>query len=344
LRRLLAAAAGPLDGGRLMPLLAVEGATVRFPGTADWLGRPMSFVHALNGVDLALEPGETVGVVGESGCGKSTLAQAIMGLVGLGAGRILIDGQDIGQLDPAALRRTRQRFQVVFQDPQSSLDPRMRAWQLIAEPLAINASLTRSQRRVRAAELAGQVGLRSDQLDRLPHEFSGGQRQRIAIARALALEPDLIVLDEPTSALDVSVQAQILNLLLDLQRKQGLGYLLISHDVAVVRHIADRVAVMYLGQVVESGPAEAVLETPAHPYTRMLLASVPRLDQAAPPPRTGEAIELPSNRRLPEGCYFRARCPFAAAGCEAPQALWPAAGQGHAARCHRLEALPPWRI
>jgi glutathione transport system ATP-binding protein len=233
------AAIGAATSEKAEPLLALDGVQVRFPAEPDWLGRPRAFVHAVNGVDLTIRRGETLGVVGESGCGKS---------------RIVFAGHDLGALGKAELRGIRRRFQVVFQDPQSSLNPRMRAWRIISEPLTVNASLASSELRSRAEVLAAQVGLRREQLDRFPHEFSGGQRQRIAVARALALEPDLIVLDEPTSALDVSVQAQILNLLFDLQRQLGLTYLFISHDVSVIRHFCDRIAVMYLGQIVEIGP------------------------------------------------------------------------------------------
>jgi peptide/nickel transport system ATP-binding protein len=318
-------------------LLRLEHLAVKFPIGRTWGGTPRDVVHALNGIDLEVRHGETLGIVGESGCGKSTLGQAAMRLVRPTAGRIVFDGADIWAIEPKALKTLRRRFQVVFQDPNASLDPRMSAASAIAEPLR-DAGLSRPQRAERAASLAAQVGLRADMLSRYPHEFSGGQRQRIAIARALALSPDLLVLDEPTSALDVSVQAQILNLLLDLQARLRLTYLFISHNVAVVHHIADRVAVMYLGQVVELGDAAAVLGRPAHPYTRALLAAVPRLTSdsvVAPPVRD---TELPSNRILPTGCFFRARCLYAAAGCEQPQVL--VVHDARDVRCHRAGALP----
>ena len=325
------------------PLLALEDVAVRFPVGFDWRGRARGHVHALNGVDLELRRDETLGVVGKSGCGKTTLGQIVMRLLRPSRGRVVFDGVDLAELEPSRLRQIRRRFQIVFQDPQSSLDPRMQAWRVITEPLAISGEHSTSWLREKARALAEEVGLRPDQLEQFPHEFSGGQRQRIAIARALAPGPDLLVLDEPTSALDVSVQAQILNLLLALQKRLGLAYLFISHNVAVVRHIADRVTVMYLGQVVELGTAAQVLDQPGHPYTRALLASVPKIgsDEVLEPPL--RSTELPSNVRLPTGCFYRDRCPFAVAGCEKPQHLLETqrtASEPHVVRCHRVGALP----
>jgi peptide/nickel transport system ATP-binding protein len=325
------------------PLLALEDVMLRFPVGFDWRGRPRGHVHALNGVDLALRRGETLGIVGESGCGKTTLGQVVMRLLAPSRGRVMFDGVDLAGVDAARLREIRRRFQIVFQDPQSSLDPRMTVWRVITEPLAVADRHANSWLRDKARVLAEEVGLRPDQLERYQHEFSGGQRQRIAIARALAPGPDLLVLDEPTSALDVSVQAQILNLLLALQQRLGLAYLFISHNVAVVRHIADRVAVMYLGQIVELGMAAQVLDSPGHPYTRALLAAVPKIggDQGIGLPV--RSTELPSNLDLPAGCFFRERCPFAAAGCEKPQPLVEAEranAESHLVRCHRLRELP----
>ncbi len=305
------------------PVLTLEDLRVRFPAGKDWLGRPNEFVHALNGVDLDIRPGETLGVVGESGCGKTTLAQVLIGLVAPSSGRILRpDGEGLPR--PGSM-------QIVFQDPQSSLDPRLPVWRVISEPLQVQGRTGRAGLRQAAAAAAAQVDIPADYLDRYPHEFSGGQRQRIAIARALISEPDVIILDEPTSALDISVQAQILNLLNELQRRRRLTFVLISHNVSVVRHMSDRVAVMYLGQIVELGPTATVLGAPRHPYTRLLLESLPRLGV----PVTGDAAaigtELPSNRTLPSGCFFRDRCPLAQAGCERPQVLQ---GPGHGVRCH----------
>jgi peptide/nickel transport system ATP-binding protein len=312
------------------PLLVLDGVTVRFPVGMDWLGRPTAHVHALNGVDIAVETGEVLGVVGESGCGKSTLANVLTRLVKPTAGSL------------AWTAGARQRLQIVFQDPQSSLDPRLPVWRIITEPVFLRERRTVADLKRLAGDLAEQVGLRREQVRRYPHEFSGGQRQRIAIARALSAQPDVIVLDEPTSALDVSVQAQILNLLADLRRAGGLTYILISHNISVVRHFCDRIAVMYLGQIVELGPVADVLARPRHPYTRLLLDSVPaigrQLDMGVPIVDT----ELPSNRRLPAGCFFRDRCPFVVDGCERPQSLAPFAGptaDNHLARCHRAVDL-----
>jgi peptide/nickel transport system ATP-binding protein len=312
------------------PLLVLDGVTVRFPVGMDWLGRPTAHVHALNGVDIAIETGEVLGVVGESGCGKSTLANVLTRLVKPTAGSL------------AWTAGARQRLQIVFQDPQSSLDPRLPVWRIITEPVFLRERRTVADLKRLAGDLAEQVGLRREQVRRYPHEFSGGQRQRIAIARALSAQPDVIVLDEPTSALDVSVQAQILNLLADLRRAGGLTYILISHNISVVRHFCDRIAVMYLGQIVELGPVADVLARPRHPYTRLLLDSVPAigrpLDMGVPIVDT----ELPSNRRLPAGCFFRDRCAFVVDGCERPQSLAPFAGptaDNHLARCHRAVDL-----
>jgi peptide/nickel transport system ATP-binding protein len=262
----------------------------------------------------------------------------IMALQAPTAGSVVFEDVDLATADADTLRRMRRKFQIVFQDPQSSLDPRMAVWRLISEPLYVAGERRKGRLKERAAELAEQVGLRREQLDRYPHEFSGGQRQRIAIARALALSPELVVLDEPTSALDVSVQAQILNLLMDLQRDLRLTYLFISHNIQVVRHISHRIAVMYLGQIVELGRADDILDRPSHPYTRTLLAAVPRLAGALAidAPKAGE---LPINTVLPEGCFYRDRCAFASAGCEKPQALRPLAGSAIQVRCHRAEVI-----
>ena len=310
-----------------VPLLELQGVEVRYPVGRDWLGRSKGQAHALNGIDLRLFPGETLGVLGESGCGKSTLAQVLMGLVEPVSGTLAATGSTNGQ----------RNIQIVFQDPQSSLDPRLPVWKLITEPLVVRGRKSATELRAVAERLALQVGIRPEYLDRHPHQFSGGQRQRIAIARALSSDPDVIILDEPTSALDISVQAQILNLLAQLQRERGLTFVLISHNVSVVRHLANRVAVMYLGQIVELGDAEQVLEHPSHPYTRLLLEAVPRLDQ----PLTGDAAaqrtELPGNRVLPSGCFFRDRCPQAGGGCERPQQLLPATLVE--VRCHRVTGL-----
>ena len=329
-------------------LLELRDVRVRFPVGAQWRGKAKNYVHALNGLDLEIRRGETLGIVGESGCGKSTLAQLLMGLLNPS------DGEVLRARSPGSWYGS--GMQMVFQDPQSSLDPRLPVWRIITEPVYVQHHNSVRERRRLAEELAGQVGIREGYLDRLPHEFSGGQRQRISIARALSSQPDIIVLDEPTSALDVSVQAQILNLLVELQRRRQLTYVLISHNVSVVRHMSDRVAVMYLGQIVELGDSEQVLGHPGHPYTRLLLESVPRADRvlsAAVSNRPANQIalrqgvtddpdrvlaagnDLPDNRHLPQGCFFRERCPYAGEGCQMPQRLAMKAS-GVQVRCHRV--------
>jgi len=284
------------------------------------LGGEPTAVRAVDGVSFDIREGETLGLVGESGCGKSTVGETVLRLQEPTAGTVVFDGEDLaGRGDLTAFRR---RAGIVFQDPFSSLDPRMTVGEIIRQPLAIHGVGTRGERRDRAADLIERVGLSAEQLERYPHEFSGGQRQRIGIARALALEPDFLVLDEPTSALDVSVQAQILNLLGDLQAEMGLTYLFISHDLSVIRHICDRVAVMYLGELVETAPAEVLFEDPQHPYTRALLESVPRVDTAE---REREidtlSGDVPSPRNPPSGCRFRTRCPdvIPPEGCDLSQ-------------------------
>lgn len=289
-------------------LLALKDVHVNFPAKKNWLGRVTERVHALNGMDLQIRRGETLGIVGESGCGKSTLAQLLMGMLKPNQGQYQQDSPST-------------EMQMVFQDPLSSLDPRLPVWRIITEPVWIQKRSSERERRMLAAALASQVGIRPEYLDRLPHAFSGGQRQRIAIARALSSEPDVIVLDEPTSALDISVQAQILNLLVALQTSRNLTYILISHNVSVVRHMSDRVAVMYLGQIVELGDTAQVLTTPAHPYTRLLLDSVPKTGAPLAEELVIRKTELPGNRVLPVGCFFRERCPLASSGCENRQAL-----------------------
>ncbi|MCS2172457.1 ABC transporter ATP-binding protein [Scandinavium sp. TWS1a] len=309
-------------------LLELTNVHLAFPSRRNWLGKVTEYVHALNGLDLTVRRGETLGIVGESGCGKSTLAKLLMGMLTPGT----------GQLDRSRLPADRPGggMQMVFQDPLSSLDPRLPVWRIITEPVWIASRSSEKVRRALAEQLAQQVGVRPEYLDRPPHAFSGGQRQRIAIARALSAQPDIMVLDEPTSALDISVQAQILNLLVALQRQQNLTYILISHNVSVVRHMSDRVAVMYLGQVVEMGDTQHVLEAPAHPYTRLLMESVPRLD--TPLGEAPKNTELPGNRHLPTGCYFRDRCPWAESGCSAPQPLRTLPGN-QATRCWKAEKV-----
>ncbi|WP_025808888.1 oligopeptide/dipeptide ABC transporter ATP-binding protein [Pseudomonas chlororaphis] len=305
-------------------ILQLDDVRVRFPISNDWLGRPRGYAHALNGIDLQVRAGETLGIVGESGCGKSTLAQLLMGLVPPSSGELNWVSRGGGEGSS--------NVQIVFQDPQSSLDPRLPIWKIITEPLYARGHASRAQMRDVAARVAAQVGIRPEYLDRFPHQFSGGQRQRIAIARALSSDPDIIVLDEPTSALDISVQAQILNLLVELQNARNLTYILISHNVSVVRHMANRVAVMYLGQIVELGSAAQVLDQPRHPYTRLLLEAVPRLGVPLHAEQVAAPTELPGNRQLPSGCFFRERCSLCTLGCEKPQALLE--DEQQRVRCH----------
>lgn len=291
-------------------------------------------LHAVSGVDLAVYEGETLALVGESGCGKSTLGRLLLGLLPPTQGQVFFDGQDLAALPPARLRALRRQMQLVFQDTAAALNPRWTVGQSLAEPLRIHNLCPRGEYAARGAALLTQVGLAPDLLDRYPHQLSGGQRQRVGLARALALSPRLVVCDEPVSALDVSVQAQMLNLLADLQRAQGLTYVLISHDLGVVRHSADRVCVMFLGRVCEVGPTQALFSVPRHPYTKFLLDSVPRPD----PTRRGEsgpplAGEIPSPVHPPSGCRFRTRCPYAQDICA--QTVPPLTGAGdHQAACH----------
>ena len=311
-------------------LLEVRGLVKHFALPRDTIFGPRRIVHAVNGVDLDLRRGETLGIVGESGCGKSTLARVITRLYAPTAGTVRFDGIEIGQATAAALRPMRRRLQMVFQDPYASLNPRMRVGDILAEPLVAHGlARAGSAARARVKELLELVGLTPSWAERYPHQFSGGQRQRISIARALALEPDLIVADEPVSALDVNIQAQVLNLMIDLQQRLGLTYLFIAHDLAVVRHLCDRVAVLYLGKVMESGPARALFDDPMHPYTAALVSAVPHPGGQRIPLRG----EPPGTLSLPSGCPFRTRCPGAQPVCKTPPPL-AEVGPGRLAACH----------
>ena len=316
------------------PLLQVKNLRVHFPYRHGFLRRGGGSVKAVDDVSFEIFEGETLGLVGESGCGKSTLGRAILRLIEPTAGEVRFAGTNLLELDRVALRAKRRELQIVFQDPYSSLNPRMTVAEIIGEALDIHGlTPTVGARRERIAELLEQVGLSGEHASRYPHEFSGGQRQRIGIARALAVSPKLIVCDEPVSALDVSVQAQVVNLLQDLQRKLGLTYLFIAHDLAVVEHISRRVMVMYLGRVVESGPAEAVIRRPRHPYTRALIEAVPkgkRMDEKA----EVLAGELPSPMKPPAGCPFHTRCALAEDRCRVEAPATKVVEAEHAVACH----------
>ncbi|MDQ4134667.1 MAG: dipeptide ABC transporter ATP-binding protein [Pseudomonadota bacterium] len=299
-------------------------------------------VRALNRVSLTLDRGEVLGIVGESGCGKSTLGRALLRLIEPTGGQILFEGEDLTALDRAALKRRRRDLQIVFQDPFGSLNPRHRVGAIIREPLDVHRIGTARERRARVRELLVTVGLPENAAERYPHEFSGGQRQRIAIARALALEPKLIVADEPVSALDVSIQSQIINLIADLRTRLKLSILFISHDLSVIRHVSDRIAVMYLGSIIETGPANALMENPAHPYTQALLSAIPRPDAAGRRERIVLKGELPDPAHPPRGCAFHTRCPHAMPVCATePPALVPRhhGGGGREAACHLHEPV-----
>jgi oligopeptide transport system ATP-binding protein len=324
------------------PLLEVRDLTLHFPVRSQtWLGGQREVVHAVDGVSFSIRRGEMLGLVGESGCGKSTTGRAVVGLYRPTSGQVLFDGIEIGRLSQEQLRPLRRRFQIVFQDPYSSLNPRMTVGALIGEALAIHRLGAPSERPRRVAELMELVGLRRDQVSRYPHEFSGGQRQRIAIARALASEPELIVLDEPVSALDVSIQAQILRLLADLQQRLGLTYLMIAHDLAVIGQMCQRVAVMYLGKIVEIGRRDALYRLPLHPYTRALFSAVPVPDPEIE--RTRQRIilpgEVPSPIDPPAGCRFHTRCPLAVGRCRVEEPLLRQLVSGSRVACHLAEQI-----
>jgi peptide/nickel transport system ATP-binding protein len=323
------------------PLVQVRDLVKHYPGSRGWLGlgRPRGSVRAVDGVSFAIPAGATLGLVGESGSGKSTVARTLLRLTEPTAGSFLLEGDDVFALPPGPLRRLRRRMQIVFQDPYSSLNPRMTVRQTLREPLAIHRLAARPERDARVTKLLAEVGLDPELAGRFPHELSGGQRQRVGIARALSVEPVFLVCDEPVSALDVSVQAQVLNLLMDLKRARNLTYLFIAHDLAVVRHIADEVAVMYLGRLVERSPAAPLYDGPRHPYTRSLLSAVPVPDPAAPKQRIVLTGDVPSPANPPPGCPFHPRCPHPAKNerCRTEVPALREITPGHLAACHFAE-------
>ena len=324
-----------------LPLLTLRDVARYFDVSRPWLNRvieqqPRQILKAVDGVSFDLQRGETLALVGESGCGKSTVARLIVGLYDLTRGEVLFDGANLANLRRADWLAIRRRMQMIFQDPYASLNPRWRVARIIAEPIRVHALAKDSAIRARVGALLEQVGLAPADGGKFPHEFSGGQRQRISVARALASEPEFLICDEPTSALDVSVQAQILNLLKDLQRAKGLTYLFISHNLAVVRHLSNRVAVMYLGRIVEMAATRTLFSTPQHPYARMLLDAVPDIELTGRA-RTPVAGEVPNPLDPPSGCAFHPRCPYANERCRSETPLLKPGASGELVACHAIE-------
>ncbi len=327
------------------PMLELDDVATHFPVREGALiERVVGTVKAVDGVSLRVEPGEILGLVGESGCGKSTLARTILRVAPITRGRVVFEGRDLARLSAAELRGMRRHMQMIFQDPYASLNPRMTVHDALAEPLWVHRIVPRREIAERVSSLMERVGLAARFARKYPHEFSGGQRQRIAIARALALEPRLIIADEPVSALDVSVQAQILNLIGALCREEGLTLVLISHDLSVVHYLSDRIAVMYLGRIVELGPAEHVYRNPAHPYTRALINAIPKPEPRQKRDRHEILLrgDPPSPMNPPQGCAFHPRCPYAEEKCKAAIPPLADAGNGQVAACVRLGEIPQW--
>lgn len=323
---------GPTTGPENPPLLQIRNLTKRF-------ATPRGPVHAVNDVSFDIPRGSITGLVGESGSGKTTLGRTLLRLVEPSEGKTLFDGTDLNSLSAAQMRAMRKRMQIIFQDPVSSLNPRLKVGDIIAEGLVAHGIGTPRDRRDRAAALLEEVGLRADHMTRFPHEFSGGQRQRIGIARALALEPEFIVADESVSALDVSIQAQVLNLLLELRAKRNLTMLFIAHDLSVVEYLCDQIVVMYLGKVVEIGPARPLYTAPSHPYTKALLSAIPLPDPALERRRTILRGDIPSPLNPPSGCVFRTRCPHAADICATGRPAAETVAPGHQSYCKRLKDI-----
>jgi oligopeptide/dipeptide ABC transporter ATP-binding protein len=317
-----------------VPVIEVAGLKKHFPVKKGLLRRTAGYVYAVDGISFSIDQGETLGLVGESGCGKSTVARTVLRLVEPTAGTIKLNGEDITRLGKAAMRPHRRQMQIIFQDPFSSLNPRMSAGDIVGEPLQVHGLAHGKEKEGRVAALFDQVGLRRLQMRSFPHEFSGGQRQRICIARALALNPNLIIGDEPVSALDVSIQAQVINLMMDLQREKNLSYLFIAHDLAVVEHISHRIAVMYLGKIVEYTDKQTLFTNPLHPYTEALLAAVPVPNPMVKRKKQLLQGDVPSPINPPSGCTFHTRCPYAEAQCKIDVPALREVSPGHRVACH----------
>lgn len=318
------------------PLLEIKGLKTFYPIKKGILKRTKAYVKAVNDIDITIYEGETLGVVGESGCGKSTLGRTVLGLERKTGGNIRFRGEEIGNLSDSQLKKYKKHMQMIFQDPFASLDPRQRIGDALEEVFIIHTNLSKNERVQRVKELLVEVGLKKEYYDRFPHEFSGGQRQRIGIARAIALNPSLVICDEAVSALDVSVQAQIIKLLLELQEKHHLTYMFISHDLSVVRHISDRVLVMYLGITAELGTSDQIYRNPLHPYTKALLSSIPRPIPGKNKERIKLEGEIPSASNYPTGCPFHTRCPLATEQCKVTRPEWREVEDGHFVACHEV--------